>query len=492
MELTKNSNGKDLEYGLDNNKETTGLLGPDSHVEEAEPDKKSGLMGYVEALIYSMIAMDDSILYSYLTSLMTIFTEKEVDSKIRNILSYCMVPVLLKVLVAPVVDRFFIQKLGRRRTYIYPCKILSLIFCFAISIKIDDMVENNEVLTIAIMLAIYSLFLMPLVNATNSLRLEHFGRKNASLIGAITAVQYLAGALAGFLLFTLLNSDSWCQKYLKTEKKVITHRDFWLFLGCLNVFSLFGFLLYKQKKVVPGEVSDKIGIFKSFSILLNPKLPLIELLLILCVTPISIIAFRAASAQYYIKNGIEREDFIFVSLLVTPIGIIMGLLWGKKTSKDNPMKKMWFTSLVIIITNFMHVPNIYFFDKESPRKTLIILFVIMTIDQSVPFNLFVAAAVNGSASKIYGSTFLASGMAVLSWCKFLLMFLILPLIDYISIGVAFACICCVQIGINILLYPRCKKIDEYELTYYQTVYDAKVEDHPLPDRESFKIPPKSE
>lgn len=454
--------------------------------------KKRRPPGILDIFVFALVAMDDNIQMAYINSLLAIFTERHVDSRLRSFLSYAVIPVMFKVLTAPFTDKHFISWMGRRKTYIYPCKIFTSLFCLTVSFYIDDLVENNEVIKISLLMLIYSFILMPLINAMNSLRLEHFTRENSSYIGAVTTLNFIFGSFFGFWAFTLLNSDEWCQKHLHTEGAVISHRAFWLFLALINTLSLPAFFLFQQKAFSSSNISDEISLLSSFKVLLNPKLPFLKFFGVICALSLSTMCVRAASMQYYLKNGIKKEKVIIVYLLVAPIGILMSMVWGKYSKGPHPMKKVWLVSSVLILNAVLHILNIHFMEPDNHFRTLAFLFCIMCVDMGVCDTLFTASAINKTASKIYGSTYLASASCLLSIARFFLMFVFLPLIDYVRIEVGFAAICIAQLLINFFVYSEVKDIDAYKLRYYQQLFEAKVEGNPLPDRETFRAIPKDD
>src|SRR3990167_3698127 len=113
-------------------------VGDDS---QEAPQKVSGFV----LLVIMLLSTTEGFNMGYLNGLMDIFREEGVSSDQIGLLTFINFPFLLCFLGGPIVDRYYSNKFGKRRTYLLPSKIVASLAYAGFSLYIDQAVADKQI-----------------------------------------------------------------------------------------------------------------------------------------------------------------------------------------------------------------------------------------------------------------------------------------------------------------------------------------------------------
>lgn len=132
-------------------------------------------------LVMIALSATEGFNLGYMDSLMGIFRQRGVHSSRIGILNIMMYPFLLSFIGAPIVDRYYSKSFGKRKSYLFPCKLIIAVGLFIFSMYVDDLVDNEKISTIAFCLFGIGLVQLFDFNALTGLRFELYGLENTGL-----------------------------------------------------------------------------------------------------------------------------------------------------------------------------------------------------------------------------------------------------------------------------------------------------------------------
>ena len=133
----------------------------------------------------------------YKASLGAIFAERNVPSEIRTVLNIIAVTYVLRIFLAPLADRYYNAWMGKRKTYLIPCKLFAFSVFSIFSLLIEDWVEGNRVITITAYFFVVNCVMIFESNALQGFRMDFFGRKNAGAASSAHTISNLIGFCIG-------------------------------------------------------------------------------------------------------------------------------------------------------------------------------------------------------------------------------------------------------------------------------------------------------
>ena len=430
--------------------------------------------GLLDLLFMVILGINEGMLIGYIGSLTAIFTERKVPAYLRSCLNFTMSPLILRVLISPIVDRHYFEKFGKRKTYIIPFKLLAGIFYMCLSFFIEDMVENEEVIKISMSFFFLCILLCFENNAIVGLRREYFGRENPGYIGASHNMAVLLGITIGMQMFTALNSRRICRTYLGLSGKLLSHRVYMLTAAGINIMSN-AIFLYIREDDSPDDTwpvrANVVVIFKS--IFVQPLVR--KLLLLQMFIPMTVMCMKAVSMQYYISKGVSREHVILLSLILIPIMIIANISWIPFTRTGGLMKKTWLICSISVLVELLHIPNLMFFNKENYPRTMVGLGLIYCLEICCPWTMFQSAVINMTASRKYASSYICAFSSLLSSSRYIVLYLVNPFIDTLTILFTFGLLSTLQIAANVYLFSSADELDEHNKEEFKMQFERAVD-----------------
>lgn len=425
--------------------------------------------------VFVMIGCTDGLLAGYMGSLLGIFTEKGVPSYIRGLLNISMTPLFLRALVSPFVDKHFSPRIGRRKSYLLPCKTFMTVYYFILSFWIDGLVQEDRVVLLT------GLFLLPCIllcfeNSANAgFRLEYIGEEWLGQIGAVTTLSNMLGISIGVQVFTSLHSARICSQYFGSSGRLITHGQYLVFMAIVNLLGLVSLLFMQERPAAKSQIAKELSVKRVFSALWKKRL-LRDLVCVNTVFTLTYVALQILTMQYYIMQGVDRVQILFAILIVIPATLISNLLFMPFVNRGQPMKRGFQCALITVLLQSLHLPNLYYHSKTSnSSRTLLFLAIIYALDSCVPWGAFQSSALNSTASDKYSSSYLISTGSILSGSRVIVLILLNPIVDMTNVYFLLGSLLLFQTVISLLASPKTKELDNTPHEVFKQAFDHYVE-----------------
>lgn len=428
-------------------------------------------------IMFIFISLNDGMLSGYMASLMAIFTERKVPSYRRFVLNVAMTPVVFRVIFSPIVDKYFSRRIGRRKTYLLPCKLIATLFYLIMSFHIQTLIDDNSVVLMG------SLFLIPCLvqcfenSAVFGFRLEYFGKRHAGHIGAVNTISMTFGLAIGIQIFTALNSPKVCRTYLGLPDKILSHEQFLRMLAAANFLGFCIVVCIKEHKRNYENLAKTLTFVHVYRAFIEKKL-VRKLVGYQVLFSITLLAMRITCTQYYILNGLVREHVIVPTIIMVPLGFLANMLWVKYINSGHLVTKAWAQCVCCVFIMSLHIPNIYFFNKETNyTRTLICYGIIYGLDTVFPWGTFQNSLVNLTASTRYGSSWTICFSSSLSGSRVLVVMSLNSVLDFFNVYTSFGFLCILQLIINLSLKKEAERLDEVNTVRFKQEFEGAIESY---------------
>ncbi|XP_026812243.1 acetyl-coenzyme A transporter 1-like [Rhopalosiphum maidis] len=273
-------------------------------------------------------------------------SKKNVTYKDQAVYSITKWPFSLKLLWAPLVDALYVQKFGRRKSWLMPVQyLIGIIFMYAAS-DIDNLLPETGKPNIK-MLA-YIFFMMNFLAATQDIVVDGWAltilkRNNVGYASTCNASGQTIGSMIGSMVLILFTSEEFCNKYLRNTPAVggiVSVKS--LFYGWGIIFILVTTLVCifkKEKDIVFEDDHEKINVVHNYLLLWDIlKLPSIQILMIIMITSkIGYAVTDNVSTLKLVDAGVSKEDLSMIETVMSVINVIISFVIGKYTSGPKPI-----------------------------------------------------------------------------------------------------------------------------------------------------------
>ena len=154
-------------------------------------------------------------------SIPMVLQSRQVGYKQQATFSFVTWPFSIKLLWAPIVDSFYSERVGRRKTWLIPSQYLIGLSMMALSYQVgsllgDDGGEPDVFLLTAIFFFIYVLAATQDI-AVDGWALSMLSRRNVGYASTCNTVGQTGGYFLGYTLFLAFESKEFCNAYLRSE-----------------------------------------------------------------------------------------------------------------------------------------------------------------------------------------------------------------------------------------------------------------------------------
>ncbi|CAF1057748.1 unnamed protein product [Brachionus calyciflorus] len=303
-------------------------------------------------------------------SLPYILSSRNVSYFYQATFSLASWPFAMKLLWAPIVDSVFIERIGRRKSWLVPIQYLIGIFMIIFADYVHEMIENNKIFSSYDIYILTSIFFMfTFLAATQDIAVDGWGltilsKEKASWASICNNAGSTSGVLIGNSLFLILESEDFCNRYIRPifglpaqEYGLVDLREFMHFFGVVFIVSTTLILFFKQEKnnYKDESLESNLSISETFGLLTKiVKLePVQQLLLILFTCKI---AFATSSIRTLkmIEVGVPKETLGLINGYFQFIQILTPIFAGKLYDLSKPLEAFYkIYSIRILITIFL-------------------------------------------------------------------------------------------------------------------------------------------
>jgi len=332
-------------------------------------------------------------------SIPMLLAAKEVGYHDQAVFSFVFWPFSLKLLWAPIVDSVYIKSFGRRKSWMIPAQYgIAFVMCL-LSYKMDNLLSGQ--INVKFLTACF--FLLNFGAATQDIAVDGWAltmlsKRNVGLASTCNSVGQTAGYFLGYVLFLALESETFCNKYLRTHPEVggvITLAGFLRFWAIVFVVVTTLVLLFKKEKSSKEE--EELSVFKTYRLLWHIIcLPSVTQYVIILLTSKVGFALESIVGLKLIEYGVKRETFALLAVPLTPVQIALPLLISKYTSGPQPMSIFLKAMVYRLLMGVILVGVVYFTpycaDKNGdfPLSYFAIVLIIYSLHQVTLYCMFVS------------------------------------------------------------------------------------------------------
>lgn len=414
--------------------------------------------------LFVMISLNDGLILGYNSFLVADFTEKKVPSALRSLLYVVTIVYFFRILVAPITDKYFFEKVGRRKSYLVPCKLLATMLYLIMSFWIDDLVEHTKIVRITLFFLVLSIIMVFENNAMAGFRVDFFGKREASAAGAAATISLIAGVSIGLQVFNALNSKSICTEYLGASDSLLSHGGFFRFIALINIMGLFIMTVLKDDtknltgQGVSSASSNPVKVIKA--LFFHRRLR--NFIVFNIIGPTLSVGLKVAVSQYYWKKGLKKDYHILaIGVVMIPYTIISNLIWLRITKKGHLMFLMWVAVLIAVLAESVHIFNYRGFTPgENGKATIIRYCLILGLDAFANWLMVQGSILIKAAPHPYAITFIASINSIISIFRLFPLAIMTALVDAINFELLVISSVVCQGVLNLVTYKMVVDVDK--------------------------------
>ncbi|XP_028818241.1 acetyl-coenzyme A transporter 1 [Denticeps clupeoides] len=326
------------------------LRGSDS--EDGHPKVRNGIRGELgNIMLLLCLYVLQGIPLGLAGSIPLIMQSKNVSYKDQAYFSFVFWPFSLKLLWAPLVDALYVQRFGRRKSWLVPTQYMLGLFMLCLSVTVDSLLESADPRgpNVTSLTAVF--FMLAFLAATQDIAVDGWAltmlsRENVGYASTCNSVGQTAGYFLGNVLFLALESPDFCNKYLRMkpqDKGIVTLSDFLFFWGIVFMVSTTLVAVLKKengrqqyKKAASEETQ---GVTETYRLLFSiVRMPTVFTFCSLLLTAkIGFSAADAVTGLKLIEAGVPKEQLALLAVPMVPLQILLPLVISKYTAGPRPL-----------------------------------------------------------------------------------------------------------------------------------------------------------
>ncbi|XP_022165996.1 acetyl-coenzyme A transporter 1-like [Myzus persicae] len=314
-------------------------------------------------------------------------SNKNVSYKDQAMFSLVAWPGSLQLIWAPMVDALYVQKMGRRKSWLIPAQYLMGACFIYMAGNIDEWLPETRKPDIPKLVLVF--FIMKTLTATLDIVVDGWSltmlkRNNVGYSSTCNSTGLAMGIMISYLFSILLTSEDFSNKYLRIKPDlggVFTMKSLFYAWGIL--FLLITTLVAIFKKEKDNRLEDnhvKLNIVQNYSLIWGIlKLPGIQLLALTMLT--AKIGFAATDSLAILKlidAGVQKDNIMVIQTTMYLVKMVLPLVVAKCTSGPKPLNIyltatpirlllnisfgifIYYTPTLITMNGFVDIPIYYY------------------------------------------------------------------------------------------------------------------------------------
>nr|CAG4651751.1 EOG090X04K8 [Triops cancriformis] len=257
-------------------------------------------------------------------------------------------PFSLKLLWAPIVDSWYSNRIGRRKTWLVPTQYLIGLCMIYLSTTVGSLLgETGETPNVQLLTAAF--FVLNFLAATQDIAVDGWAltmldKRHVGYASTCNSVGQTAGYFFGYIIFMALESADFCNKYLRAvpaDKGLITLADFLYYWGIIFLLTTSVIWFVKREKATSDTDSEEpeLGIVETYKLLWDIiKLPSMKTMIIFLLTcKIGFSASDAVTGLKLVEAGVPKAQLALLAIPLVPLQIVLPLFISRYTTGPAPM-----------------------------------------------------------------------------------------------------------------------------------------------------------
>ncbi|RWS05599.1 acetyl-coenzyme A transporter 1-like protein [Dinothrombium tinctorium] len=316
--------------------------------QKKQKEEKRGLRGdYLNLCLLVFLYILEGLPIGLLVSIPMILASNKVSYEEQAIFTLSTYPYALKLLWAPIIDSVFSSKFGRRKSWLVPVQYLIGLTMIAMAYYSEKLIGSKTVAPNIYLLTATFFFLLFLVAtqdvAVDGWALTLLAKRNVHYASSSNAVGVILGIFVSNTLFLSLESEDFCNKYLRKKSQqggIITIADFFNACGAIFIISTTLLWLLKRENDDFSEEENNVkGVCKTYKSLWGiMRLRSVKILAIIMLTQyIGSAGVENVTGLKMIQFGMKRENLALLAMPINFLNIFLPFIIVNK-AKHNPIK----------------------------------------------------------------------------------------------------------------------------------------------------------
>ena len=351
-----------------------------------------------------------------------------------GIFSLASYPFSLKFFWSPMVDSYFLQDFGRRKSWIIPLQVLSGMLMLWLSSSIDILIQSgSHIYTLTfIFLLIVTIYATQDI-AVDGWAIEILLPQNRPFASTAQSVGQTLGFFLSFGVLLALRSAEFCEALFGYSDSIMTLGTYLWAWGWINILSSLLICYFKHEDFPPPDKSE-LG----FSIIFQKvyaylRLPAVQTLIVILLTSrISSAAHDNALALVILGRGLPETYFGILAVIQLPIELAVSISVGYLCRKYSELRIFYYGFVIKLASCILATAVLYTLSSDEPIDTAYFgVIIVITVLSSIGSNFMyvsIFAFVTKIADRSMGGTFITL-LATLTnfgntWPKFFVFILI--------------------------------------------------------------------
>jgi len=295
------------------------------------------------------------------SSIPLLLQEKGATYGQQGLFSLVSWPFSLKILWAPIVDSWYNERFGRRKSWLVPVQLLCGLTMIAGGTAVNRMLgDGSEPPAVAELTMCF--FMLHLLMATQDIAVDGWAltmlaRRNVGWASTCNSIGQTLGYVVSFIIFMALNNADFCNTYLRAslgyavaEQGMVTLGGFTAMWGCVFLVTTMLVWAFKSEKRA-GEITmsqestelleevnlDVRGAYSAMLQVVRLQ-PVGRLALVLLTSRVAFAAADSVTGLKLQEHGIAKETLAMIGVGVTPIALVLPALIARYTSGPQPLQ----------------------------------------------------------------------------------------------------------------------------------------------------------
>jgi len=308
----------------------------------------------IAKFIVLILFLTTGTLIEYQSSVILDLQEKGATYEDQSNFSLVYYPFFLRWLIAPFMDLFFVERIGKCRTYIVSTCLLIGGFLFVYAPFADQLTQPSRLTEVIIVwLSVNIVGNIYLISAEMWI-VKIFEDDNDKAVGMMLwDIGYSLGTFLSYNIFLPLNSVRWLNSNIYAENPVtepiITHAIMMRIIGGLHFFTAFLVLFFIAE--AQSEKRQNLGVKKLFTVILrivaNGNLRKVMIWLVLNRSFLCL--FRDSLQLKFVDNGFSKATIANMDTYTLPFYLLFSCLAFRYFKKGKLMRRASYASLYTFV-----------------------------------------------------------------------------------------------------------------------------------------------
>jgi len=285
-------------------------------------------------LVYASLYIVIGCISGYHKTLHIIMQSEHASMKELKNFTYVNYPKLLKIIVAPFIDKYYFHAFGRSRTYIALSGVATVFVFVIMALYVDDLLIDRQFNTVTLMFFIAEIAFLFLHLGANTWILTLFKKEQRSSASFLKSIGTHIGEFLCYNMFVPLNSTKWVNTYLlsetnKTNTPLVTHAMLCLFIASLTLICLIVIVFFiSEKKIMGDRQIHLLEVFKTMPEIVTRKNSLILLGFIFGMNFLENMIKEVVAYKKF-DLGVNKNTVVAIDTAMFPVSLAVGFLCHK-------------------------------------------------------------------------------------------------------------------------------------------------------------------